>query len=257
MYGESVFTTMLMLDGEVKDWNLHFDRLSKGIEFVYGPFTDGDGWADSFKSRMAPRLESLVGDKVIRLSVYREQARGLVRSIPLSTSDLRIHFSIKEFDRERVQNKRFRLRTCPAPSRPRWWPAYLKAGNYLDTILSQKIYMKPEDDDILFLSGNDTFLESSVANIFMVRHDKLYTPPVGPNVLDGIMRRKVLQVASDFFSEFEETESEMEHLLKADAVFGTNSIRGLFLVDRIDDNEINYTQEFIEKFERLKSKVFL
>ncbi len=42
MYGESVFTTMRMINGEMKDWSLHFDRMRRGDEFVYGPFTDGN-----------------------------------------------------------------------------------------------------------------------------------------------------------------------------------------------------------------------
>ena len=118
--------------------------------------------------------------------------------------------------------------------------------------------MKPFcDDDVLFLSRDDTVLESSVANIFVVRHNKLYTAPAGPNVLQGVMRRKVLDVAHEYFDNAEETETTMEQLIRADAVFGSNSVRGLFLVDRIDDYEITYNQEFLEKFERLNYRVCL
>ena len=257
MYGESVFTTMRMISGEVRDWDLHFDRLRKGVEFVYGPFTDGDGWTAILKNLLEAKYQSLTGDQVIRLTVFREQSRGLVKPGMISVCDLSFNASATPFDSNRIENKMIKLRTCPAPRRPLWWPSYLKAGSYLETILSQKMYLKDTDDDLLFLAQDDTVLESSVANIFIVRHDKIYTAPLGPNVLDGVMRKKILLHAQEFFKGIEESSSTMAQVMKADAVFGSNSVRGLFLVDRIDDYEISYHQDFLDKFLRFKDKVLL
>jgi 4-amino-4-deoxychorismate lyase len=112
--------------------------------------------------------------------------------------------------------------------------------------------MGPDDDDILFLSCDDTVLESSVANIFVCRHDKLYTAPAGPHVLEGVMRKRVLEKAHEAFSSVSETPSGMKEMIKADGVFGTNCVRGLFLVSRIDDHEIIPSAEFLERFDKLK-----
>ena len=123
--------------------------------------------------------------------------------------------------------------------------------------MSQKKFLQPGDDDLLFLSSEDTVLESSVANIFVVRHNKLYTAPVGPNVLEGIMRRKVMDVAHEYFDQVEESGANMDQVYKADAVFGSNSVRGLFLIDQVDGHEINYNEAFMTKFELLKNRVSL
>ncbi|WP_408097601.1 aminotransferase class IV [Peredibacter sp. HCB2-198] len=255
MYGESVFTTVRMLNGELKDWEYHFDRLRKGTEFLYGPFTDADEWVALFKNMLETRMLSESGDRVLRITVYREQqGRGLVRSGLISVTDLKLHLSSTHFDKLRTEGV-FKLRTCPAIMRPRWWPSYLKAGNYLETILAQKIYLTEIDDDLLFLAPDDTILESSVANIFVVRHDKLFTPPPGPNVLEGVMRKKILEVSREFFKDTEEVASRIEQVFKADLVFGSNSVRGLFLVDHIDGNELKYSQAMLDKFEMLKARV--
>ncbi|WPU64620.1 aminotransferase class IV [Peredibacter starrii] len=255
MYGESVFTTVRMFDGVLQDWEYHFDRLRKGTEFLYGPFTDADEWVGIFKNMLETRMLMENGDRVLRITVYREQqGRGLIRSGLISVTDLKLHLSSTHFDKVRTDGV-FKLRTCPAIMRPRWWPSFLKAGNYLETILAQKIYLKDIDDDLLFLAPDDTILESSVANIFVVRRGKLYTPPAGPNVLEGVMRRKVLDVSKEFFEETEEVASNIDQVLKADLIFGTNSVRGLFLVDHIDGNELKYTQEMLAKFEMLKVRV--
>lgn len=237
------------------DWNLHFDRLKKGAEFVYGPFNNGDEWVMLLKNRIEERLENESGERIIRITLYLEGTRGVLGAGLISADQLKIHTSSSVFEPARFEGKMLKLRTCAAISKPLWWPSYLKAGNYLETILTQKAKMLPGDDDLLFLSNNDTVLESSVANIFVVRHNKLYTAPAGPNVLSGVMRAKVLNLAGSFFEDFSETETTVEQLFKADAVFGSNSVRGLFLVDRIDDHEINYSQEFLETFELLRKRV--
>lgn len=254
MYGESVFTTMRMVEGHVRDWELHFDRLKNGVEFVYGPFTDKD-WVIQLRNRMETYLGQESGTKVIRLTVYRDQARGL-RGAMTASSDLKIYQSASLYEPNRSEGQAaLKLRTCHALSRPHWWPSFLKCGSYLETILQQKLTLKAGDDDLLFLSSQDQVLESSVANIFVVRNDKVHTAPAGPQVLEGVMRKKILQVADSIFSEVDETAATLDQAYRADGVFGSNSVRGLFLIDRIDDHEIKSTENFLQKYELLRRKV--
>jgi 4-amino-4-deoxychorismate lyase len=254
LYGESVFTTIKMENGNLKYWDLHFDRLKKGIEFMFGPFADEEGWVPVFKNRLESTIQQEEGDKVIRWTIYRHQQRGLRKLNLISTSDLKIHVSVHTYEPERT-GRNIKLRTCPAINRPHWWPEYLKAGNYLETILAQKVYLQQEDDDILFLSSSDTVLESSVANIFIVKNNKLYTAPKGPQVLDGIMRKKVLELASEFFEEVIEESTSLDQALRANLVFGTNSIRGIFLVESIDGIQFNPSQELLDKISQLKMRI--
>lgn len=255
MYGESVFTTMRMINGQLCDWDYHFDRLKKSVEFLYGPFIEGEEWVLDLKNHLFERCIRESGDKILRLTIFREQGRGLISSGPNSIQQLKYAVSVTEFDAGQLSGKMYKLRTCAGRNRPFWWPEYLKSGDYLETILSQKKFLKPGDDDVLFLSQKDTVLESAVANIFVVRHNILYTAPTGPNVLDGIMRSKVIKVAENYFSEFHEVESTVGQLFKADAVFGTNSVRGPFLIDKIDDYEIKYSDAFLSIFEALRKRV--
>jgi len=257
MYGESVFTTMRMINGRLCDWDYHFERLKKGVEFVYGPFSDQEDWTQNLKRRLEEKYSTETGDKVIRLAIFLEQERGLRRPNLISSNNLRISISSSVLEFSQSDEKMYNLRTSAAPVRPIWWPSFLKAGSYLEVILAQKMFLTSDDDDLLFLSTEDTVLESSVANIFVVRHGKLFTPPLGPNVLDGVMRKKIIEVSASFFDSFEESASTFEQLLKADAVFGTSSLRGPFLVKRIDEHEYNYTKDFLTFFETLRKQVYL
>ncbi|MFL5783667.1 MAG: aminotransferase class IV [Bacteriovoracaceae bacterium] len=252
MYGESVFTTMRLVDGRTRDWELHFDRLKKSVEFVYGPFIEGERWYTFLRDRLETRLDAEEGDKVIRLTLYREHERGLHVHGLISVMDLRLHVDVSPYDPLKYEGKRFQLRSVRTPLRPSWWPSYLKAGNYLESIMIQKKNLRPEDDDVLFISNDDTVLETSIANVFVVKDGKLFTAPVGPHVLDGIMRRRVLEAAPDIFSSVQESEIPLKEISRAEGIFGTNSLRGLFLISRIDDHEIEMSGKFLEATEKLK-----
>jgi len=253
LYGESVFSTLRMIDGKLMDWELHFERLKKSVEYLYGPFLE-ENWEHFLRQQLEEKCIAESGDKVIRLTVYREKARGLGRANLIGINQLRISVASSSLD-DSSSDKRINLRTAPAESRPHWWPSFLKAGNYLFTILSQKLRLESGDDDLLFLGPNDEVYESSVANIFVVRNNKLYTAPLGPNVLDGIMRKKVIQASSVLFDSCQEVASTLDQVYKADAVFGTNSVRGPFLIGRVNEHSFQYKTEFLDQFENLRRNV--
>lgn len=245
---------MRMINGHACDWNLHFNRMKLAIEYVYGPFIESTDWSLILKERLENLWHQESGNKVIRLTAFLDQERGLQRKKSLAISDLRLHLLASDFD-STLNGKRAKLRSSQAFLRPEWWPPFLKAGHYLESILAQKKYLQEGDDDLLFVSDQNTVLESSIANIFVLLGNDLYTPPSGPNVLAGVMREKVLRHGSEFFKECRENQINLEDLYKAQAVFGSNSVRGIFLIDRIDDHEIKYDQSFCEKFEKLRERV--
>jgi len=256
MYGESVFTTMRMIDGEIQDWNDHFQRLKLSAEFVFGPFSEEENWAILLKDRLENRCQSETGQKILRIALFREQERGLRSLSSASVQNLRVAVTSMPYESHQFGSQPLKLRTCAGHTRPSWWPSYLKAGSYLESILAQKLYLQEGDDDLLFLNAQDEILETTVSNIFVVKQNRLYTPPLGPNVLDGVIRKKILKMAPDFFAHVTESSSSVEQLLKADAVFGCNSIRGPFLIGMIDHHNYAYSQEFLDKFELLKKRVF-
>ena len=252
LYGESVFTTMRVSEGQAFDQEAHLERLEKGVEFVFGPFEEGDAWREHFRQRFHSELSRISAPKVVRLTIYRTQTISGLRQGMMAASDLNFSMSTSPMP---TAHSHLSLVSCPAISRPDWWPSYLKAGDYLPTILSQRKYLRPNYDDLLFLSDKGQTLESSVANIFVVRHNKLFTAPVGPQVLDGVMRKKVIDLHSPLFTSVTLEGSTLHQLECADAVFGSNSVRGVFLIDRIDDHAYSYSPDFIAAFEDWRQKV--
>lgn len=88
-------------------------------------------------------------------------------------------------------------------------------------------------DDALFVTEQNEILETSRANIFLLRNEELYTPPLDGRILPGIMRSEILRAARQRGISVHETRIQREDLEHADTVFITNSVIGFSPVYRI------------------------
>ena len=79
-------------------------------------------------------------------------------------------------------------------------------------------------DEVLFVNERGELTEGSWTNLFVRRGRKLLTPPVACGLLDGALRRELLQTRP---GEVEEAVLRREDLARAEAVFLGNSVRGL------------------------------
>ena len=125
----------------------------------------------------------------------------------------------------------FTATASPLPAGANVWRYVLSARrvNSSDLLLHHKTTWRQFYDDehatcgadeVLFLNERSELAEGSRANIFVRRNGRLLTPPLSSGVLDGVLRRELLECG-----ECEEavlTQADLEH-----DVFLGNSLRGL------------------------------
>jgi branched-chain amino acid aminotransferase len=68
-------------------------------------------------------------------------------------------------------------------------------GSYANSALIKSEAVLNGFDEALVLTPDGHVSEGSAENFFMVRHGALVTPPIHSNVLEGITRRTVMQLA--------------------------------------------------------------
>src|SRR5690606_31999442 len=96
-------------------------------------------------------------------------------------------------------------------------PSRAKAtGAYINSALAKKEANKNGFDDAIFLSENGHVAEGSAMNFFMVRDGVLITPPKADDILEGITRRTVIQLAKDSGIHVEERSIDRTELYVAD-----------------------------------------
>jgi branched-chain amino acid aminotransferase len=91
------------------------------------------------------------------------------------------------------------------------------------------IYCKEHHlDDCLVVNGQGKLIESFNSSLFWVKEDVVYTPLISSGCIDGVIRKKVLEVVGHLGLRLVESAGATEEdLQQADEVFLTNTIRGL------------------------------
>jgi branched-chain amino acid aminotransferase len=114
-----------------------------------------------------------------------------------------------------------------------------KTLSFLYHILAKKEAKEKGADEAILLNTESFVLEGTTRNIFMVKGNKLITPPLGSGILPGITRAKILQIAPSVGLEVEEKLVKQDFLKSSDEVFITSSIIEVMPVVKIDDTLIN------------------
>jgi len=93
-------------------------------------------------------------------------------------------------------------------------------GTYVNSALAKSDALLSGFDDAIVLNQDGHVAEGSAANFMMVRDGVLITPPVTSNVLEGITRRTVLELASNVLQlEVVEREIDRSELYICDEAF--------------------------------------
>jgi len=92
-------------------------------------------------------------------------------------------------------------------------------GSYVNASLIRDEAREHGFDDAIVLNARGKAGEGSVSNLFMVRDGTLVTPPVSGDILEGINRKAVLELAADLAIPVVEREIDRTELYVADELF--------------------------------------
>ena len=104
----------------------------------------------------------------------------------------------------------------------------LKSANYLPYVMAAIWAKETKLDDALVVNQHERICDATIANIFWVMDEKIFTPSLNEGCVAGVMRKKILELPSPN-SGFLVQESVLTEniLLQADEVFLTNAITGI------------------------------
>ena len=93
------------------------------------------------------------------------------------------------------------------------------SGGYINSSITKDEAQEYGFDEAILLNGRGKVSEGSAANLCLVRNGVLVTPPVTADILEGITRRSILQLARDAGIPVEEREVDRTELYVADELF--------------------------------------
>jgi branched-chain amino acid aminotransferase len=233
-YGDGLFETMKLDQGKILLEELHFQRLSNGLELL--KFERPKLFSSS---KLAAEIIQLAEkNKVrelgrVRLSVYRgngglyDADRGLqylIECWPLPES----------FNRMNENG----LEIGIYPDAPKLVNLFsgLKSANFLPYTMAS-IYAKENKlNDCLLLNQEGHIADSTIANLFIYKEGEFITPGPEQGAVDGVMRKYLLQEMGAAGYRVKEGPVSISGLETADEVFLSNAIQGVKWVRRFRDS---------------------
>lgn len=119
----------------------------------------------------------------------------------------------------------------------RWANCYIKSLNLLPNILAkQAAHDAGCYEAIMYKDGKIT--EGTSSNVFIVKNGEIITTPLSKQILPGITRMAVKELAEELEIPFIESYYTVEELLEADEVFVTSTTSEVLPVVKVDGKAI-------------------
>ena len=113
------------------------------------------------------------------------------------------------------------------------------SGAYANSALIKTDANRAGFDEALVLDGNGHVSEGSAMNIFMLRNGVLVTPPVTDNILEGITRRSIMELArQELGLEVQERTIDRTEVFIAEELFMTGTAAQVTAVTKVDHRPI-------------------
>jgi len=112
-------------------------------------------------------------------------------------------------------------------------------GAYVNSVLASDDARQAGFDEALLLNESGQVAEGATCNLFMVRKGRLITPAVTENVLEGITRDSVMELARrELGLEIAERAMDRSELYVCDELFLTGTAVGVAAVVRVDHRRV-------------------
>jgi len=205
-----VFETVLVVDGEPVELDRHLTRLRRSLAEVYGeglPAGDEEELRHAAEGISLGRLRLTVAPGEDRLR-HDLLAGGVVPGavFPEQGANLRRH--------------------------------QVEGGHGAHKWVDRRGMEHPDDGAGQLICDGDELLEAGWANLFAVREETLWTPPLDGRILAGTARAAVFEIAGEEGIASQEGTIRAEDLLNAEETFLTNSIRGIEPAVTLDGNPL-------------------
>ena len=119
----------------------------------------------------------------------------------------------------------------------RWGACDIKSTSLVANVMLKQQAVAAEVEDAILIK-NCMVSEGTASNVFIVKDDVLITPPIGYELLPGITRDLVIEIAKNNTILVEEREVKETELYTADEIWMTSSTREIAPVIRLNGNSV-------------------
>lgn len=231
LYGDGLFETMRAYDGRVFRLRAHLERLFSSAGALRIPL-------GTSTEELEEAVTTLLGmnelhDAYVRLTLTRGWHPG---HLGLNTGEeptLVIHAREYHGYPRELYAAGMRLTVGEAVRHTHSLIGRHKTLNYLENLVARDAARAAGFDEVLFLDESGCVTECATSNLFFIRDGELHTPSSEMNLLPGITRAVVMELASWNGRKTLERKWHFEEFRQADEVFLTNSLMEIMPVREV------------------------
>ena len=233
-FGDGAFESIKIINGKPVFLEHHLKRLNSAIKRLK-LCTDQPLHLNYIEPIIIDllRLNEIYEGGVVRISVYR---RGKGTYLP-KTNDLSYiieTFKLKE-NLYSTNKKGLKIDVYDDILKPLNMLSPYKLANAQLYVLASVYFKENQLDDALIKNENGNIIETTSSNLFISSNGVLYTPALSEGCVGGIMRMQVINLAITNGMLVYENPIQIQHLLSADEIIITNSIKGIRWIGKYKD----------------------
>lgn len=225
-FGDGLFETIRIVNGKPQLLKDHLDRMAKGLKILKIQAPDNFNVVDIENVIIElAKKNNIINDARVRYSIYRKDGGNYTPEV--NSSGYLIEITPLSDMGYVLNAKGLTVDLFSDFKKPKNSLSSIKSANSLLFVLAG-IYKKENNlDDCILLNDNMHIVEAISSNIFAVKNGVLYTPPIADGCVEGVMRKRVIEIAQASKIAVYENSIMQNVLLGSDELFLTNSINGI------------------------------
>jgi 4-amino-4-deoxychorismate lyase len=221
-YGDGLFETIAVLNGEARLLGRHLQRLATGCERL-GLRAEPAQIGAEVRAAAAEMPRAVI-------KVLLTRGRALARGYALSGAEIPTRITLRypwpaEDPAAARAGARVRIATLRLGENPAL--AGVKHLNRLEQVLARREWSDPGIMDALMFSHSGDLISGTMTNVFIVRDATLFTPRLERCGVAGVMRATVLALAAAGGVPARECALSAQDLAAAEELFLTNALIGI------------------------------
>jgi 4-amino-4-deoxychorismate lyase len=221
-YGDGLFETIAVLNGEARLLGRHLQRLATGCERL-GLRAEPAQIGAEVRAAAAEMPRAVI-------KVLLTRGRALARGYALSGAEIPTRIMLRypwpaEDPAAAQAGARVRIATLRLGENPAL--AGVKHLNRLEQVLARREWSDPGIMDALMFSHSGDLVSGTMTNVFIVRDATLFTPRLERCGVAGVMRATVLALAAAGGVPARECALSAQDLGAAEELFLTNALIGI------------------------------
>ena len=235
LYGDGLFETLRSYKGFIFMLDAHLQRLFHSLKVLkYKIYFDKE-YIENAVNKTVKKNNLSAGDTYIKIIVTRGIHRGELHFDKYYKPNLIIIADSLAPYPEDDYTKGINIISSSIIRQAIGSPIYShKLLNYFENIFAKDEAHYNGAQEAIFLTRDHLVLEGASSNIFYIKRNMLYTPPLTQNILPGITREVVIDICNENRIKVRQKKIHYRDIIEADEVFKTSSVAGIVPVRKID-----------------------